>query len=464
MSFDSAISLVATVVYPTFLVLFFFGLTIFIHELGHFLVAKWRGMKIERFSVGFGPKIWGYTKDGVDYRISWFPFGGYVALPQMSPMETIEGETDSKAEDLPYVPPRFKFEVALAGPIMNVLLAALMAGILWYAGMPTNLAVVGWVDSGSPEELAGIRPGDRIVQVNDQKVKTWSDFMEIVAFSREPSVKVVVNRGGQQKEFLLETKLNEQFGVKMLEHLWPRGHPFAQGVLADSPAERAGLKPGDQFVSIQGVPIYSSDQLRELIGKRTDQPTEIKVRRGDETLSLTVVPELNAEEKVGRIGVQLGDHMEIVRPGPTPLDQFSDVLVSMGRLVKGIAHSKETGVTAKNISGPVGILTIWWLAIVSGGVREGLHIAVLLNINLAIINLLPFPILDGGHIVFAGLEAIRRKPLSARIVHATSMAFAFLLIGFMLYITFFDIQRLTFTKSMSMSPHNTEQTAPATNP
>jgi regulator of sigma E protease len=421
-------------------------------------------MKIERFSVGFGPKIWSYTKDGIDYRVSWFPFGGYVALPQMSPMETIEGETKSRAEDLSPVSPRSKFRVAIAGPLMNIALAMVLAVVLWYVGMPTNLAIVGWVDSGSPEELAGVRPGDRIVQVNDQKVKTWSDFMEVVAFSREPTVRMVVERDGQQKEFLLETKLNEQFGVKMLEHLWPRGHPFAQRVLGDSPAERAGLRMGDQFVSIEGIPIYSSDQLRELIGKRAEQSTEIKLRRGRETLSLTMIPELSAEEKVGRIGVQLGDHMEIVRPGPTPTDQFTDILVSMGRMVRGLAHSKETGVTARSMSGPVGILAIWWYAIVSGGLRQGLHIAVLLNINLAVINLLPMPVLDGGHVLFAAIEAVRRKPLSARLVHAASMTFAVLLITFMLYVTFFDIQRLTFGRSRMAPKPGTEEPAPAAEP
>ncbi|MGA2603534.1 MAG: RIP metalloprotease RseP [Verrucomicrobiia bacterium] len=464
MSPDTAMVFLVNVVYPTLLVVFFFGLTIFIHELGHFLVAKRRGMKIERFSVGFGPKIWGYTKDGIDYRVSWFPFGGYVALPQMSPMETIEGETESKAEELPHAVPRSKFEVAVAGPLMNIGLAVVLAAVLWYVGMPTNLAVVGWVDSGSPEELAGVRPGDRIVQVNDQKVKTWSDFMEVVAFSREPTVRVVVERDGQQKEFLLETKLNEQFGVKMLEHLWPRGHPFAQRVLGDSPAERAGLRMGDQFVSIEGIPIYSSDQLRELIGKRAEQSTDIKVRRGSETLTLTVLPEVSAEEKVGRIGVQLGDHMEIVRPGPSPIDQFTDVLVSMGRMIKGLAHSKETGVTARSMSGPVGILAIWWYAIVSGGLRQGLHIAVLLNINLAVINLLPLPVLDGGHILFAVIEVVRRKPLSARLVHAASMTFAVLLITFMLYITYFDFQRLTFGRSRMAPKPGTEEPAPAAEP
>ena len=133
-------------------------------------------------------------------------------------------------------------------------------------------------------------------------------------------------------------------------------------------------------------------------------------------------------------------------------------------MIKGLVHSKETGVTARSMSGPVGILAIWWYAIVSGGLRQGLHIAVLLNINLAVINLLPLPVLDGGHILFAALEAIRRKPLSARLVHATSMAFAFLLIGFMLYVTFFDIQRLTFGQARMSSKPGTEEPAPAAEP
>jgi regulator of sigma E protease len=156
--------------------------------------------------------------------------------------------------------------------------------------------------------------------------------------------------------------------------------------------------------------------------------------------------------------------MEIEQPGPTPISQFRDILVSMGRMVKGLMHSKETGVTVKSMSGPVGILTIWWYAIVSGGLRQGLHIAVLLNINLAVINLLPIPVLDGGHILFAVIEAVRRKPLSARLVHATSMLFAFLLIGFMLCVSYFDIERLTFGRSKLTPKPPTEERVPTTEP
>jgi regulator of sigma E protease len=462
-SFESVLNFITGIFYPALVVVFFFGLTIFIHELGHFLVAKRRKMVVERFSVGFGPKIFGWKKGGIDYRVSWLPFGGYVALPQMSPMEAIEGKTDAKSEELPPITPTTKILVSLAGPVMNIVLAVVLACVLWAIGMPRTTTIVGWVTPGSAEELKGVRPGDHVIQIGDQKVESWGQLMEAVALSREPTVKVLVDRDGQQLEFLLETQVNKEFGVKTLD-LYPRERPVAREVIPGSPAERAGIEPGDQFRSIEGVPLYSSEQLRDLVGKRADMPTAVTVLRGGETLTITVTPEMNSEEKAGRMGVHLGDVMEVVRPGPTPLEQFRDVFVSMGRLIYGLIHSKETGIGARSISGPVGIFGVWWFSIVSGGIRQGLHIAVILNINLAVINLLPIPVLDGGHIVFAIIERIRRRPLNARLVHAMSMTFAVLLITFMLYVTVFDVQRFLPKSSKPDAKSKTNHPLPAAEP
>ena len=449
MSFDLILRIITNWVYPIFLVVFFFGLTIFIHEFGHFIVAKKRGLKVERFSIGFGPPIWKWTRDGIEYRISWLPFGGYVMLPQMAPMEALEGKSEIKPEELPPASPLNKSLVSLAGPALNVVLAFLLACILWVCGTAANPSIVGWVERGTPEEQSGIQPGDHIVRVNEQRVKTWGEFMEAVAFSRQPTVQLLVERDGKQLGFTLETHVNEQFKIKTLD-LYPRVRPFAQRVLSGSPAERAGIRASDRFVSVEGVPLYSREQMITLISERADTPTEIKVLRDGKMMTLTARPEFNPKFKGGRIGVELSDDVEIVRPGPTPLAQFEEVLGSMARLAKALVHHKETGVGLNSVSGPVGISVFWWYAIISGGILMGVKIAVLLNINLAILNLLPIPVLDGGHIVFSGVEALIRKPLNARFVQVSQTTFAALLIAFMLYVTVFsDIRRFIPEKPAS---------------
>lgn len=461
MSSEQIARIIAEWVYPIFVVVFFFGLTIFIHEFGHFLVARRRGMKVERFSIGFGPSIWKWTRDGVEYRISWIPFGGYVALPQMAPMDAFEGKTETKAEELPPASPTDKILVSVAGPLLNIVLAVLLACVIWVFGTPANPSIVGWLERGSPEEQSGLLPGDHIVQVNDQKVKTWGEMMEAVAFSRQPTVRLLVERGEQRLTFDLETKLNEKFNIKTLD-IYPRERPFARRLLPGSAAERAGIRAEDRFVSIEGVPVHSKEQLITLIGERADQPTTIKVLRDGKVIELTAMPEYNEKAKAGRIGVELGDDLEIVSPGPNPVEQFREVLLSMGRLVKAFAHRKETGVGLNSVSGPVGISVFWWYAIVSGGILMGVKIAVLLNINLAILNLLPLPVLDGGHIVFSLIEALIRRPLNAKFVQVMQTTFAALLIGFMLYITVFsDIRR--FLPERPAKP-DTNSAAPAATP
>ena len=446
MFFEPVLHFLTGYLYPAFLVLFFFGLAIFIHELGHFLVAKRRRMKVERFSIGMGPKMYGWKKDGIEYRVSWIPAGGYVMLPQMMPAEALEGKSEASAEVIPPAPPLSKILVSLAGPAMNFVLAFVFACLVWMVGLsqPVNPSIVGWIEPGSAEDQMGIRPGDRIVQINGQPVRTWEQVLLAVVVNLEPKVKVVIEHEGKPHEYLLETKVNEQMGVKTL-NLYPEGRPYARAVLSDTPAEKAGLKPGDKFVSVEGVPTTRSQELIELIGKRADQPTELKVMRDGQMVTLTVIPKVFANEKNARIGVALGDDLdyEVVHPGPTPTEQFSEDLGMMGKVAYALFHHKETGVGPSSLSGPVGIAGGLWHEIVHGGWRRGLRFTVMVSINLAIINLLPLPVLDGGHILFALIEAIRRKPLNDKLVQNLTMTFVVLLISFILYVTFFDVQRLT---------------------
>lgn len=470
MSFDVIQTFVADKIYPALLVALFFGLTIFIHELGHFLVAKRRGMKIDRFSVGFGPKIFGWKKDGIDYRISWIPFGGYVALPQMSPMETIEGKTESKTEELLPAPPSSKILVALAGPAMNVVLAAIIACIIWRVGLavPVNPPVIGLVETGSREEQLGIRPGDRIVKVDGQEVKNWFNVQRLVVLSLDSTVSVVIDQNGVEKEFLLESEFNRDFGLKTI-NLYPEGRPFASRVRTQSPAEAAGVLPGDEFLAVDEVPISTRQELIEFISKKPGQPVRLKIMRTGKMTTITITPRLEIEKgkNIGRIGVELEDRVafEVVRPGPTPKAQFTEVAQMLGDTFYALFHYKKTGVGISSFSGPVGIAGGWWYEIRNGGITRGLKFAVLINLALAVFNLLPIPVLDGGHIVFAIYEAVFRRPLPARLVHAVSTAFAVLLISFMLYVTAFDFKRFFgFRFTPSEKPVQTNENVPAAQP
>jgi regulator of sigma E protease len=469
MSFELVTTLITTKIYPALLVLFFFGVTILIHEYGHFLLAKKRGLKIERFSLGFGPALWSWTREGIEYRISWIPFGGYVALPQMAPMEAIEGKNESPAAELPAASPSSKIVVALAGPALNLVLAAVLSTGVYYFGLPTpvNPNIVGWVEPGSREEQLGIREGDRVVQLNKKPVKTWDQINFEVAVSEGPNVRAVIEHEGQApREVLLETEEIPAFGIKTI-NLYPQGRPYTGRVRPGSAAERAGLQSGDKFLAVEGVAVSTQSQLRDLIGKRANQLTHLKIMRQGKVQAMTVTPELDPQENVGRMGVELADEIEfqIVRPGPTPLAQFQDAFSQMIRTFNAIIHFRQTKVGLDSMSGPIGISVGWWSQIVHGGFLRGLWFAVIINIALAVFNLLPLPVLDGGHIVFALVEAVWRKPINPVFVQRVTTAFAMLLIAFMVYVSFHDIRRfIPFPhKTAPQAVPVTIESAPATN-
>jgi regulator of sigma E protease len=208
------------------------------------------------------------------------------------------------------------------------------------------------------------------------------------------------------------------------------------------PAEKIGLKTGDKFLSFDGVYVLNQEHLSEVINKGQGRPCEVVIERDGQRLNFTVTPVFDAEAKRGRIGVGFaGGHYEVQRPGPNPIEQFSDVLRLMGKTFTALFYSKETGVTAKDMSGPVGILGKLALD-VKTDYRLALSFMVMLNINLALLNLLPLPVLDGGHILMALYELATRRRVGVRFQEVVTTGFAVLLISFMLYVTFYDIRRV----------------------
>ena len=460
-----------TWIYVIVAVLLLFGAAIFVHEWGHYIVALKRGLKVEEFAIGMGPKLYSWKRGDVVWSIRAIPAGGFVKLPQMITSEALEGGYEGE-EPLAPISPLSKILVAFAGPVMNVVFAFVIAGVIYFVGLPVpiNPPIVGYVDPDSLEYMAGIRDGDRVVEVDGNAVNSWQDIQEAAAFALTNVLDVTVEREGSQSTYQIATRESEALGIKLLP-LDPKDHPVVVQVMDGGAAQEAGLEENDVFLSFGGVPVVGQQQLIDLIGKRPDETTDIEIQRGDERLALQITPKYDPSAKAGRIGVMISASTttvyELQKPGPTPMAQVNRVLAIMGRTFTALYHSDKTGVGAKDLSGPVGILGMLGNQVLID-YRLALSFMVLLNINLAILNLLPIPVLDGGHIMMALYEAIFRRPVSLKVQEYTTTAFAILLIGFMLYVTVFgDLRRMSLMKSMFKQGSNAEiveeaQPAPAT--
>ena len=304
------------------LVAIFFGGSIFVHELGHFLAARKRGLKIERFSIGFGPRLFGWTgKDGVDYRVSIIPLGGYVALPQLADMEGIEGASSEEAEKLPKISYADKMIVSVMGAVFNVIFAFALACVLWVTGVPvasgSNSTVIGYVpeqvvtSSGHLAELglgntvpgpafkAGLRSGDKVLAVDDATVTNFNQISEAVMLGNRkdsqgnPTATFKIERGGETLEIVVQParlEINSQSGDKVrVAGLQPRTAVIVGTPAPGSPAERAGLKSGDRILSIDGQPLNNTVEFRELLRKGGAKPRTLLIEQADGVSAKVVI-------------------------------------------------------------------------------------------------------------------------------------------------------------------------------
>jgi regulator of sigma E protease len=465
---------ILTFIYVVAAVFVLFGAAIFIHEFGHFWVARKLGMKVEEFAIGFGPKVYSWKRDGIEYSLRWIPAGGFVKLPQMVTSEALEGKNEydgvSKGDlPVPPAPPFHKILVAFAGPFMNVVFAFAIATVIYFVGLPVpvNPPVIGYVEPGSAEAKLGIHEGDVIKSVDGKPIDSWQDVVMNTVVARTKMLPVVIEHDGKENSYELQATTDNAIGLKML-NLDPRDHPQVMQVLSGTPAEKAGLKAKDVIISFAGVPVASREQLIDLIRKRGGQVTEMRVQRDAEKITLNITPTLDPETKFGQVGVMLGSESTQVyivqKPGPTPWENIGNVMDQTYMVISALVHSHETGVGAKDLTGPIGILTM--LAVwVKTDYRLALNFLVLLNMNLAVINLLPIPVLDGGHILMSLVEKIRRRPMNVKFVEYVTTGFAVMLISFMLYVAFFDIKRIPLFHAMFNTNAQIEQTtAPAAAP
>jgi regulator of sigma E protease len=326
---------------------------------------------------------------------------------------------------------------------MNVAFALLIATVVWGIGLPVpvNPSIIGRVLPDSVEGKLGVKSGDRIVAVNGHPVKSWQEINLEVVTALTNVVPVTVARGLERFTVSIPTKKSETLGLKYLD-LEPQERPIVGIVQPDMPAAGIGLRTGDKILSFDGIYVLNQEHLTEIVNRGQGRACEIIIERGGRRLTLKVTPVYDPETKRGRIGIGFaGGHYELQRPGPTPAEQTSGVLRMMGKTFWALFHPAQTGVTPKDMSGPAGILGK--LAVdVNTDFRLALGFMVMLNINLAILNLLPLPVLDGGHITMALYEIVACRRVSVRFQEWATTAFAVLLLSFMAYVSFFDVRRL----------------------
>ncbi len=445
-------------VWSIFLVVLFFGGSIFVHELGHFLAARRRGAVVERFSIGFGPAIWSTRgKDGVEYRIAWFPLGGYVLLPQLADLGTLEGESTADVAKLPPVSYSTKMIVFVAGAVFNILFAFLLACIVWAMGQPVSSDMVstriGYVAPTldlpdgtkvpSPAAQAGLRVGDVIRQIDGTKVSGWSDVQNSLVLgsgrsaSGERQVIFALERDGRPLEVQVSPQLAGEEKIRRVG-IGPGFELIVQAVAPNSVAQQAGFKAEDEILRFDRDLIINDSTYRQFLEASVARGFTATVRRAGQTVSLEI-PARPGAKLPHQIGLTLRTGYKIVHVAPWV--QIADVTRwTLRTLTSLISPSSDIGLN--KMSGPVGIVRILHTA-AEVGIRAVLMITILLNVNLAIFNLLPLPVLDGGQMLFATLGRLRGRALPINFIMTAQSVFFVLLLSMVAYVTVFsDVPRI----------------------
>lgn len=441
-----------------FLVVMFFNVMIFVHELGHFLAGKWRGAYIDRFQIWFGKPIWQKKIGGVQWGIGWIPAGGFVSLPQLADMQGIEGEADIP-KDLKPLKPLDKVIIAAAGPLASLALAYFFAILVFFVGKPVAelpTTTIGYVPENSPAAQAGLQPGDIIRAVDGQEVHKWAGNMEgvreLVAMSEHEKITFTIERpqaDGSTQQLTIEsgyklpeTKWWQRTGMRQVG-IMPAAPAIIGNIIPGSPAQQAGLVSGQRIVKLNGNAVYSPVAILEAAGKGS---VELTLQNPDGSeMTTTLTPALpgnwqgleGARPIMGFLWGGLDTKPETEYPGVQ--EQINQSFRWMGETLAKVA-APGSSVGMQHLSGPVGIGNYLYQMLNSAdGWKLILWFAVVLNVNLAVLNILPLPIVDGGHVVLGTLEIIFRRPVGGKLLEWIQTGFIFLLLTFFIFVTFKDV-------------------------
>ena len=422
--------------------IFVLGVLVFVHEAGHFLTAKWVGVRVKVFSLGFPPKIIGRTWGDTEYRIGALPLGGYVKMAGDNPLEATGDPEEFMS--------RSKWErlaILVAGPVMNLVLAVLILTVLFMVGIERlagldDPAVVRFVAEDSPASRAGLEPGDEIVAIEGAPIENWRDALDDFLVSANETLTVSLVRDGEiiERDVDVEARGDEEIGYA---GVFPAVQPQVLRLREDFPAARAGMQPDDIITKVDGAPIFYFTELIDAIEERDGAPVLIGVLRVDETLEFDLTPQKDGDRWL--IGIEFNPSPTVIYQVSNPALAFAAALgeterftrltfVVLGRLLSGRA-------SVNTLSGPIGI------AEASGetarrGPRHLFMFMAFLSLNLGILNLLPIPLLDGGHMAVIAIEGLAGRDFSLRVKERILQVGFVMLMLLMVTVMYVDLSKI----------------------
>jgi regulator of sigma E protease len=435
---------------------FVLGVLVFVHELGHFLAAKRVGIRVLKFQLGFNPTIVSFRRGDTEYGIGALPLGGYVKMAGENADEVERDEHGNAivhADEFLSKTKWERFQVLIMGPIMNLLLAVGLTALVLYQGVERlsfqdQPVLVGAVTEGSAAAKADIRPGDRIVSVAGRTVDTWDQFDQAVGMKPNIEVSIGLLRNGLEETRQLTPTVAGQsrFEVGVIG-VMPNTHPHVGEVSKDSAAERAGLKSDDVVLAVDGQPITFSYQLKQAIATHAEQRIVLAIRRGDQKLSIPATPAKQAGE--GLLGIRIADDTVKSKPGFGQAISLSvEKNIEMAGLIfqtLGGLFTRQT--SPKQLMGPIAIAQLsgesaqlGWIALVT--------LMASISLNLGLLNLMPVPVLDGGHIFIMALEGLARRDFSQAVKEKMLMAGFAVILMLMVTVIYNDLTRISWIEHL----------------
>ena len=429
--------------------LFVLGVLIFVHELGHFMMARRIGVRVLTFSLGFGPKILSFRRGDTEYCISAIPLGGYVKMAGESPEDARTGSSDEFLSKSKWQ----RFQVLVMGPVMNLALAVVVMALVLLQGakLPAfedDPVVVGGFAPDSVAQAAGVEIGDRIVGVDDREVPTWKQFYMTIATRAKRPVRLAIERDGKRIERQVVPASIDRFETGAIGVL-PVTHPQIDAIRPGEPGAEGGLRPGDIVMAAAGEASLSRERLIELIQAHEGKPLVLEVQRADRRQTLTLVPR-SIEGQV-RIGATItAAELKTVEPGPVEavklsLKQNWEWTTLIFETLGGL-FTRETSV--KQLMGPVAIADLSGTAAQQDTWIPLFTLMAMISLNLGLLNLMPIPVLDGGHIAILALEGVSRRDFSMKVKEKMLLAGFVLLLMLMVTVIYNDLMRIQWIERL----------------